>query len=70
MIKKALIMLITGYQRFISPHLRPACRFYPTCSEYVKIAVERYGAIKGGMLGMKRIMRCHPWHPGGHDPVP
>lgn len=61
---------IRGYQRWISPILPPACRFYPTCSHYMLEAVERYGVIGGTWLGVKRIGRCHPWHPGGYDPVP
>jgi len=58
------------YKDFISPLLPPACRFYPTCSEYAAIAVERYGIFKGGYLAVRRILRCHPWNPGGYDPVP
>ena len=58
------------YKRFISPNIMEACRFTPTCSEYMMTAVTRYGAIKGIWMGLRRIMRCHPWHPGGHDPVP
>ena len=68
--KKIIILLIRGYQNFISPLFPPTCRFTPTCSTYFIQAVEKYGAIKGSYLGIKRIMRCHPWNPGGYDPVP
>jgi len=58
------------YKKLISPVLPEACRFTPTCSEYTMTAVRRYGTIRGLWMGFKRILRCHPWHPGGHDPVP
>lgn len=64
------MLLIRGYQRFISPALPPSCRFYPSCSQYTLEAVERYGVLKGGWLGVRRLVRCHPFNPGGHDPVP
>jgi len=67
---KLALLLIRFYQRFISPGLPPACRFYPTCSEYGYEAISRYGIIKGGVLTVRRLLRCHPFHPGGHDPVP
>lgn len=67
---RIIALVIRGYQRFISPALPPACRFSPTCSQYALDAVTRYGALKGTWLGAKRIVRCHPWHPGGYDPVP
>ncbi|MCX7622689.1 MAG: membrane protein insertion efficiency factor YidD [Thermomicrobium sp.] len=67
---KLVLLLIRFYQRFISPGLPPACRFYPTCSEYGYEAIARYGIIKGGMLTLRRLLRCHPFHPGGFDPVP
>lgn len=64
------MLLIRGYQRFISPALPPSCRFHPSCSQYTLEAVERYGVVKGTWLGARRLVRCHPFHPGGHDPVP
>ncbi|MFS8885411.1 membrane protein insertion efficiency factor YidD [Synechococcus sp. H70.2] len=67
---RGLIVLIRGYQVAISPLLPPACRYYPTCSQYTLEAVRRYGAIRGSWLGIRRLCRCHPWHPGGYDPVP
>lgn len=70
MIKKILILLIKGYRAFISPLFPPSCRFNPTCSQYGIEAIERFGAVKGGYLAIKRILRCHPFHPGGYDPVP
>ncbi|MBE7470808.1 MAG: membrane protein insertion efficiency factor YidD [Anaerolineae bacterium] len=68
--KYLALILIRFYQKFISPALPPACRFYPTCSHYSYEAIEKYGLIKGGWLAVKRIGRCHPFHPGGYDPVP
>ena len=70
MVAKLLIMLIRFYQRFLTPLKPPTCRFYPTCSHYGIEAVTRFGAIKGGWLTVKRILKCHPFHPGGFDPVP
>jgi putative membrane protein insertion efficiency factor len=67
--KKALIALIDLYKSAISPYLPGACRFYPTCSEYGRQAVEKYGALKGGWLALKRILRCGPWSKGGFDPL-
>jgi len=67
-VRPALI-LIRAYQYIISPMLGPTCRFYPTCSEYAYQAIERYGLLKGSFLSLKRILRCHPFHPGGIDPV-
>ena len=67
--KKVIILLIKGYQKFISPMFPPVCRFYPTCSAYFIQAVEKYGALKGSFLGIKRILKCHPLHPGGYDPL-
>lgn len=68
--KSILILLIRGYRTFISPLFLPSCRFNPTCSQYGLEAIEKFGAIKGGWLTIKRILRCHPFHPGGYDPVP
>ena len=64
------MVLIRGYQRFISPALPSACRFYPSCSEYTYQAIEKYGVLRGGWMGIRRISRCHPFNPGGFDPVP
>jgi len=64
------IAFIRFYQKFVSPGLPPSCRFEPSCSAYALEAVQRYGAFKGAWLGLRRLVRCHPWHPGGHDPVP
>lgn len=69
MIKKIFIEIIKLYQVF-SKTTPPVCRFYPTCSEYAKQAITKYGIIKGGYLSIKRILKCHPFHPGGYDPVP
>jgi hypothetical protein len=68
--RRAVAGLIRVYQRFVSPALPAACRFHPTCSQYTLEAVSRYGVIKGGWLGLRRVVRCHPFHPGGFDPVP
>ena len=65
-----LIALIRGYQWFISPMLGNHCRFYPSCSQYAREAIEIHGAWRGGWLALRRLARCHPWHPGGVDPVP
>lgn len=65
-----MLLLIVGYRRFVSPAFPASCRFTPTCSAYALTSVERYGLIKGGWLAVKRVGRCHPWNPGGHDPVP
>ena len=62
--------LIRGYQRFISPALPPSCRFYPSCSTYALQAIGKYGLLRGSWLAAWRLMRCHPFHPGGVDPVP
>lgn len=68
--KKLMIILIRGYQIFISPLMGPSkCRFYPTCSTYFIQALEKYGFFKGSYLGIKRILKCHPGHPGGYDPL-
>lgn len=67
--KYIFIYLIRGYQLVISPLLPKSCRFYPTCSEYSKQAFEMYGVFRGMWMTMTRILRCHPFHPGGYDPV-
>jgi len=70
MIKKVFIIFINWYKNFISPFLGYNCRFYPTCSEYAKQALTKYGAAKGLYLGLKRLLRCNPFFPGGYDPLP
>lgn len=64
------LFLLRSYKRFISPLLPPMCRFEPTCSVYTMQAVEKYGVIRGVWLGARRLLRCHPFNPGGWDPVP
>ncbi|WP_221567511.1 membrane protein insertion efficiency factor YidD [Alkalihalobacillus sp. TS-13] len=68
--KYILIALIQFYRKCISPFTPPSCRFYPTCSSYGLEAVQKHGALVGGWLAAKRILKCHPFHPGGFDPVP
>ena len=71
--KKLLLTLIRFYRRHISPHFPPSCRYIPSCSAYAMEAIEKYGAAKGGLLALKRLSRCHPFHKGEHDfydPVP
>ena len=70
MIKRVLLGLIRGYQRFVSPFTPPRCRFYPTCSHYAVEALENHGTLKGSWLAVKRVLKCHPLHPGGIDLVP
>lgn len=70
LLARPLIWLVRAYQLAISPLLPPSCRFYPTCSCYAIEALQRHGFLKGGWLAVRRIGRCHPWHPGGDDPVP
>ncbi len=68
--QRVLLLLIAVYRRCISPVLPPACRFYPSCSSYAAEAIERHGAARGLWLAVCRILRCHPFNPGGYDPVP
>ena len=68
--RRLLLLLLLAYKRLLSPLLPPACRFHPTCSAYAMQAVERHGALKGTVLAARRLLRCHPFHPGGIDPVP
>lgn len=68
--KKLLLLLVKFYQEFISPLKPPSCRYIPTCSEYAREAIEKYGGCRGSWLAIKRLLRCHPWHKGGYDPVP
>ena len=65
-----LVLLIRGYRLFISPLLPAACRYYPTCSAYAIEAIEKHGALSGSWLALRRLGRCHPFRPGGYDPVP
>jgi len=69
-VDRFLVALLRGYKRFLSPLLPPACRFHPTCSEYAASAVAQHGALRGSLLAIGRIARCHPWSRGGFDPVP
>lgn len=69
MIKKISLYLIAFYQKAIRPFIGPCCRFVPSCSEYSKEAIVKYGAVKGCFLTLKRLLKCHPFHPGGHDPL-
>lgn len=70
MMGKVLILMIRAYQVLLSPLVGRVCRFHPSCSCYCIESIRRFGAIRGLWLGLGRIGRCHPWHPGGHDPVP
>ena len=68
--RRLLVALLRGYKRFLSPLLLPMCRFEPTCSIYMMQAIEKYGALRGVWLGIRRLSRCHVFNPGGWDPVP
>ena len=68
--KNVALQLLRGYKWMISPLFPPACRYVPTCSEYAMEAVERYGALRGSLLALGRLLRCHPFHAGGVDPAP
>ncbi len=67
---RMLLAVLGGYRRWVSPLLGPRCRFLPSCSAYAVQALQRHGAARGGWLTVRRLGRCHPFHPGGHDPVP
>jgi putative membrane protein insertion efficiency factor len=67
--KKVLLWLIDFYRKGISPYTPPSCRFIPTCSEYARQAVQKYGALKGSWLALRRLLKCHPFHKGGYDPL-
>jgi hypothetical protein len=69
-LRRTIALAITGYQRLVSPYLGPACRFYPSCSQYAKEAVLKHGVLRGLLLAARRIVRCNPWNPGGVDFVP
>jgi len=69
-VRRAAVIVLRAYKRWVSPWLPAACRFAPTCSEYMAEAVEVHGLRRGVWLGVKRLARCHPFHPGGYDPVP
>lgn len=68
--RRVLLLLIAAYQRLLSPLLPRSCRFFPSCSTYAAEAIARHGAARGLVLAVRRILRCHPFHPGGYDPVP
>jgi hypothetical protein len=68
--RKLVHLMLRGYQLLISPLLGNHCRFYPSCSQYAIEAVDRHGVLRGSGLALRRLSRCHPWHPGGFDPVP
>jgi len=69
-VTRAVLAALTLYQRVVSPLMPRACRFEPTCSEYARLAVLEHGAARGGWLALRRVVRCHPFHPGGYDPPP
>jgi len=70
MVKRALMAVVRFYRRGVSPYKPPVCRFTPTCSAYALEAIEKYGTAKGVWLAFRRLMKCHPFHKGGYDPVP
>ncbi len=68
--QRLLILTLRAYRLLVSPLLGPRCRFYPSCSDYAEEAVRLHGPWRGGLMALRRVGRCHPWHPGGVDPVP
>lgn len=70
MMKRMLLAALAAYRYLFRPLLGANCRFYPSCSDYASEAIERHGAMRGAWLALRRLGRCHPWHPGGYDPVP
>ena len=70
MLAKFLLFLIRGYQLLLSPFFGQQCRFSPTCSHDAYLAIEKHGAFRGFFYGVRRLLKCHPWHAGGHDPIP
>lgn len=69
-VRRIAVAMLSVYRYALSPMLGPCCRFHPSCSEYAQQAISAYGVLRGGYLTLRRLLRCHPWHPGGHDPVP
>ncbi len=69
-VQKGVILLIRLYQNSLSIFLGPCCRFFPSCSSYTSLSIQRFGIVKGGWASLKRLCKCHPFHPGGYDPVP
>jgi hypothetical protein len=69
-VQKILIAVIRAYRYLLSPWLGQSCRFYPSCSQYALESIETHGSVRGSWLALRRLLRCHPWHSGGHDPVP
>ncbi len=69
MAKRLIIVLILFYKKYISPLKPKSCRFYPTCSDYALLAIEKYGMVSGGFKALRRILKCHPLNPGGYDPI-
>jgi putative membrane protein insertion efficiency factor len=68
-VKRLIIVIILFYKKYISPLKPKSCRFYPTCSDYALLAIEKYGVVSGCLKALKRILKCHPFNPGGYDPV-
>ena len=70
MARRAILGILVLYKRYVSPLLPASCRFYPTCSAYATQAIEKYGIMRGAAIAVRRLLHCHPWNPGGYDPVP